>query len=144
MTTRYASGVWPRVARRNGIHEATYYWRVRNGWDPGRAATEPPNDRPEGMLTTPEVADLLGVSFRQLDYWSRTNLIRASVTANGSGSRRFWSAEDVEALTGVADLLSIGMRLGAVRKMLTQDPSGFAERSRRVVDAISAAAEVES
>lgn len=76
MTTRYASGVWPRVARRNGIHEATYYWRVRNGWDPGRAATEPPNDRPEGMLTTPEVADLLGVSFRQLDYWSRTNLIR--------------------------------------------------------------------
>ncbi|CAN5230340.1 hypothetical protein BH20ACT3_BH20ACT3_01250 [soil metagenome] len=36
-----------------------------------------------------KTAEIVGITYRQLDYWARTNLVRPSVTdAAGSGSRR--------------------------------------------------------
>ncbi|HSO51072.1 MAG TPA: MerR family transcriptional regulator, partial [Acidimicrobiia bacterium] len=37
----------------------------------------------------PQVCKLVGITYRQLDYWARTNLIKPSLQqANGSGSQR--------------------------------------------------------
>ncbi len=43
-----------------------------------------------------QAAKVVGISYRQLDYWARTDLIRPSlVDAQGSGSRRRYSYQDL-------------------------------------------------
>ena len=38
-----------------------------------------------------EAADIVGITYRQLDYWARTDLIRPSVAdAKGSGTQRLY------------------------------------------------------
>jgi DNA-binding transcriptional MerR regulator len=40
-----------------------------------------------------QAAEVVGISYRQLDYWARTDLIRPSLAdAHGSGSRRRYSS----------------------------------------------------
>ena len=42
------------------------------------------------------VCRLTGVTYRQLDYWARTDLVTPSITAGqGSGSKRTYSYSDV-------------------------------------------------
>lgn len=48
--------------------------------------------------TATEVCELLGVTYRQLDYWCRQEYIRIGTDARGSGSRRRFSEEEVAAL----------------------------------------------
>jgi DNA-binding transcriptional MerR regulator len=44
----------------------------------------------------PMVCRLTGVTYRQLDYWARTELVTPSITAaRGSGSKREYSYSDV-------------------------------------------------
>lgn len=63
------------------------------------------------------VLELTAVTYRQLDYWARTGLIRSSVRqAAGRGSRRVYSFEDLVALRVVAQLLGAGASLQAVRR----------------------------
>jgi DNA-binding transcriptional MerR regulator len=60
---------------------------------------------------------IVGISYRQLDYWDKTGLIRPSVQkARGKGSRRLYSFEDLVELRVVAKLLGAGISLPAVRK----------------------------
>ena len=43
-----------------------------------------------------EAADIVGITYRQLDYWARTDLIRPSLAdAKGSGSRRRYAYKDL-------------------------------------------------
>jgi DNA-binding transcriptional MerR regulator len=61
-------------------------------------------------------AEIVGITYRQLDYWARTDLIRPSlVDANGSGSRRLYSYRDLLELKVVKNLLDAGIRLESVR-----------------------------
>src|SRR6476620_6806282 len=61
-------------------------------------------------------AEIVGITYRQLDYWARTDLIRPSlVDANGSGSRRRYSYRDLLELKVVKNLLDAGIRLESVR-----------------------------
>lgn len=53
-------------------------------------------------LSSNEVSRLVGVTYRQLDYWCRTGLVRPHVVAHGSGSRRRWSKDDVERVRRLA------------------------------------------
>ncbi|MGZ0229717.1 MAG: MerR family transcriptional regulator [Acidimicrobiales bacterium] len=63
-------------------------------------------------------AEIVGISYRQLDYWARTDLIRPSVSdASGSGSRRRYSYQDLLELKVIKNLLDSGIRLEAVRKV---------------------------
>ena len=40
-------------------------------------------------------AEIVGITYRQLDYWARTDLIRPTLTdATGSGSRRLYAYAD--------------------------------------------------
>ncbi|HEV8683578.1 MAG TPA: MerR family transcriptional regulator, partial [Actinomycetota bacterium] len=43
----------------------------------------------------PDVCRIVGISYRQLDYWTRTGLVRPSVRdARGSGTQRLYSFQD--------------------------------------------------
>ncbi len=61
-------------------------------------------------------AQIVGISYRQLDYWARTDLIRPSLTdASGSGSRRRYSYRDLLELKVIKNLLDAGIKLESVR-----------------------------
>src|SRR5258708_27773655 len=60
---------------------------------------------------------LTGVTYRQLDYWDKTGLVRPSIRgAHGKGSRRVYSFQDVVELRVVSRMLASGVSLPAVRK----------------------------
>jgi DNA-binding transcriptional MerR regulator len=61
-----------------------------------------------------------GITYRQLDYWARTDLVRPSlVDAAGSGSRRRYSYRDLLELKIIKKLLDAGIRLETVRDVFT-------------------------
>ncbi|HSB87607.1 MAG TPA: MerR family transcriptional regulator [Ilumatobacteraceae bacterium] len=63
-----------------------------------------------------KAAAIVGISYRQLDYWARTDLIRPSLAdASGSGSRRLYSYRDLLELRVVKSLLDAGIKLESVR-----------------------------
>lgn len=72
-------------------------------------------------------AEIVGITYRQLDYWARTDLIRPSlVDAAGSGSRRRYSYRNLLELKVVKNLLDSGIRLEQVREVFAylQDELG--------------------
>jgi DNA-binding transcriptional MerR regulator len=65
-------------------------------------------------------AEIVGITYRQLDYWARTDLIRPSlVDAKGSGSRRRYSYRDLLELKVIKSLLDAGIKLESVREVFT-------------------------
>lgn len=65
-----------------------------------------------------QAADVVGISYRQLDYWARTNLVRpSSCDAAGSGSRRVYSYRDLLELRVIKNLLDAGIKLESVREV---------------------------
>lgn len=65
-----------------------------------------------------KTAEIVGITYRQLDYWARTDLIRPSMTdAAGSGSRRQYSYRNLLELKVVKNLLDSGIRLEQVREI---------------------------
>lgn len=65
---------------------------------------------------SPQVRKLVGITYRQLDYWARTNLIVPSLQqAAGSGTRRLYSFSDVVQLKVIKRLLDLGMSLQKIR-----------------------------
>ena len=80
-----------------------------------------------------QTASVVGISYRQLDYWARTDLIRPSLSdASGSGSRRRYSYTDLLELKTIKKLLDAGIKLEQVRKV-------FAYLREHVTNDISAA-----
>lgn len=51
--------------------------------------------------STHEAAALADVTYRRVDYWVRAGKVTPSVRAQGSGSRRRWTEEDIERLRDV-------------------------------------------
>lgn len=63
------------------------------------------------------VLQLIGISYRQLDHWARTGLVRSSVRqASGRGSRRVYSFRDLVALRVVGQLREAGVSVQTIRK----------------------------
>ena len=63
-----------------------------------------------------KTAEIVGITYRQLDYWARTNLVRPSLAdAKGSGSRRRYSYRDLLELKAIKRLLDAGIKLEVVR-----------------------------
>jgi DNA-binding transcriptional MerR regulator len=63
-----------------------------------------------------QAAEIVGITYRQLDYWARTDLVRPSLAdARGSGSRRLYAYRDLLELRIVKQLLDAGIRLETVR-----------------------------
>jgi DNA-binding transcriptional MerR regulator len=64
----------------------------------------------------PQVCKLVGITYRQLDYWARTDLLVPSLQpATGSGSQRLYSFTDVVQLKVIKRLLDAGMSLKKIR-----------------------------
>ncbi|MCU0271116.1 MAG: MerR family transcriptional regulator [Acidimicrobiales bacterium] len=63
-------------------------------------------------------AEIVGITYRQLDYWARTDLVRPSLAdATGSGSRRRYSYRDLLELKVIKRLLDAGIKLETVREV---------------------------
>ena len=68
----------------------------------------------------PQVCKIVGITYRQLDYWARTNLIRPSIAdARGSGSQRRYSYRDLVDLKVIKSLLDAGVSLQSARQAVT-------------------------
>jgi DNA-binding transcriptional MerR regulator len=64
----------------------------------------------------PAVCQIVGISYRQLDYWTTTGLITPSVRdAEGSGSQRLYSFSDIVQLKVIKRLLDTGVSLQRIR-----------------------------
>ena len=67
----------------------------------------------------PEVCKVIGISYRQLDYWARTDLVTPSVReAGGSGTQRLYSFQDLVQLKVIKRLIDAGISLQRVRKAI--------------------------
>lgn len=77
----------------------------------------------------PHACQVVGITYRQLDYWARTDLVRPSIaSATGSGSVRLYSFKDLLVLRVVKRLLDAGISLANIRIAV----QGL--RERRVTD----------
>lgn len=64
----------------------------------------------------PIACQVAGISYRQLDYWARTDLVKPSIRgARGSGSQRLYSFRDILVLKIVKRLLDTGISLQNIR-----------------------------
>jgi DNA-binding transcriptional MerR regulator len=62
-----------------------------------------------------------GISYRQLDYWARTELVEPTVRgAAGSGSQRLYGFRDILVLKLVKRLLDTGISLQQIRTAVNQ------------------------
>lgn len=67
----------------------------------------------------PQVCSVVGITYRQLDYWARTDLLRPSITeAQGSGTQRRYSYRDLLELKVIKRLLDAGISLQSARRAL--------------------------
>jgi DNA-binding transcriptional MerR regulator len=67
----------------------------------------------------PQVCAIVGITYRQLDYWARTDLLRPSVSeARGSGSQRRYSYLDLVQLKVIKRLLDAGISLRQARRAI--------------------------
>jgi DNA-binding transcriptional MerR regulator len=67
----------------------------------------------------PQVCSIVGITYRQLDYWARTDLVRPSITdAKGSGTQRTYSFQDLVRLKVVKSLLDAGVKLQTARQAI--------------------------
>jgi len=67
----------------------------------------------------PQVCSVVGITYRQLDYWARTDLLRPSISeARGSGTQRRYSYRDLLALKVIKRLLDSGVSLQSARRAL--------------------------
>lgn len=69
----------------------------------------------------PAACQIVGITYRQLDYWARTKLVVPSIrSATGSGSQRLYSFKDLAVLKVVKNLLDTGVSLNNIRLAVEQ------------------------
>ena len=67
------------------------------------------NEREVAGYRAPQVCKLVGITYRQLDYWARQGLVRPSIAdARGSGTQRSYSFNDLVRLKVIKNLLDAG------------------------------------
>lgn len=68
---------------------------------------------------------MTGITYRQLDYWDRTDIVKPSiVSARGSGSRRRYSDQDVAVLRFLKAALDSGLRFDLLREVAAEIQQG--------------------
>jgi DNA-binding transcriptional MerR regulator len=80
----------------------------------------PEHDADSGYRGT-VAAKAAGISYRQLDYWARTELVEPTIRgAAGSGSQRLYGFRDILVLKLVKRLLDTGISLQQIRTAVNQ------------------------
>ena len=76
---------------------------------------------PEVGYRGPIAAGVVGITYRQLDYWARTGLVAPTVRpATGSGTARLYGFRDILELKIVKRLLDTGVSLQQIRTAVEQ------------------------
>jgi len=71
----------------------------------------------EAEFRGPQVCKIVGITYRQLDYWARTKLVEPGIRpAVGSGSQRLYSFTDIVHLKIIKNLLDAGVSLQQTRR----------------------------
>lgn len=84
------------------------------GFDASVASDASP---PSSGFRGPQVCSLVGITYRQLDYWARTGLMRPSIAdARGSGTQRVYSYTDLLELKVIKQLLDADISLQRARR----------------------------
>ena len=67
----------------------------------------------------PQACKIVGITYRQLDYWTRTELVTPTLRpAQGSGSQRLYSFNDLLQLKLIKSLTDAGASLQKVRQAI--------------------------
>jgi len=67
----------------------------------------------------PTVCEIVGITYRQLDYWDSTDLLKPALApAAGSGTQRRYSYRDLLQLKVIKGLLDAGVGLKIARKVI--------------------------
>jgi len=70
---------------------------------------------------SPQVCKVVGITYRQLDYWDRTGLLGPSLQeATGSGTQRLYTFQDIVTLRVVKRLKDAGTSLHKIRSAFEQ------------------------
>jgi DNA-binding transcriptional MerR regulator len=81
--------------------------------------SDPSTDRVDGGYRGPQVCAIVGITYRQLDYWARTDLLRPSICeARGSGTQRRYSYTDLLQLKVIKRLLDAEVSLQQARRAI--------------------------
>lgn len=72
---------------------------------------------PEHGLTGQETARAVGITYRQLDRWTRNGYVTAKVSDPGSGGFRRYTPDQVEQVRVLARLVEVGLTVGRLAEM---------------------------
>lgn len=73
---------------------------------------------PAGTVGSVEAARRAGVTRRQIDWWDRNGILKPSAqVADGSGSRRAYTLEDVGRLRVLRQLIALGFDVGRAARL---------------------------
>lgn len=73
---------------------------------------------PDGHVTSVELQERAGITYRQLDYWTRTGYLRTSTKAEpGTGNARFYPASEVPVAALAHRLLGEGLSPAAASRI---------------------------
>ena len=79
------------------------------------AESRPPDEGYRG----PQVCKIVNITYRQLDHWTRTELVRPSIAeAKGSGTQRLYSYRDLVELKVIKRMLDADISLQSARKAI--------------------------
>lgn len=68
-----------------------------------------------------QAAEAAGITYRQLDYWARTEVLGPSLrSATGSGSRRRYSLADVRIMRTICVLSDLGIQVGQLHRLVAE------------------------
>jgi DNA-binding transcriptional MerR regulator len=79
-------------------------------------------DCPPGHITSLQLVMRAGITYRQLDYWTRTDLLRPTdqTHAKGSGTARYYPVDQVHRAATIRWLLDAGISLQAIRAAIDE------------------------
>ena len=81
----------------------------------------------------PQACKIVGITYRQLDYWTRTGLVLPSIqTAKGSGTQRLYSFNDLLQLKVIKSLTDAGASLQKVRQAIDYVRNNLTDNWARV------------
>jgi DNA-binding transcriptional MerR regulator len=68
-----------------------------------------------------EVTELAGVTYRQLDYWTRTGLLQDPRPELGSGKPRSFSLSDLVEIAAMRALIDVGFRVAVAARLASAE-----------------------
>jgi DNA-binding transcriptional MerR regulator len=106
----------------------------------GPAKIMPSREGDDRGFRGPQVCSIVGITYRQLDYWARTGLLTPSLSpARGSGTQRLYSYKDLVQLKVIKRLLDAGVSLRTARRAIDclRSAGGDLAAANLVIDATS-------